>query len=69
MIEEDKFLEAVLVELRRSGEAEPAAIAAMLEEIAARGGSQARRDYLILCLQELKGWADYAIAKLQKGVD
>lgn len=64
-----RFVSGLVDELKRMGEPEPTAIGALLETIAAGGGDDARADYLILCLQELKGWADWAIAKLQKATD
>lgn len=65
----DIGLQRLIAELSSMGEIEPAVVADMLEQIAMESEERARPDYLILCLQELKSWADYAIAQLQKRVE
>lgn len=62
-------VQRLLSDLKSKGEPEPEAIALLLEKIMAEGGYRAEPDYLMLCLDELKGWADYAIAQLQKYVE
>ncbi len=62
-------LEAILASLDSACASEAAAVAECLRTIASNGGEQSEDAFLLVCAEEIKGWATEVINRYAYGTD